>query len=226
VTPRLVSQRGLFTVHPNPEQPYSSEEMHQIVIGKECKADFRRKLDSSGTHHASIFADLDGLSRRLVAVQGYRVAGTPLVAAMAPTTAAVERAKTLIAHKVATGTEPPVRKINPRDPQKGQWGGQSSRNGWAVTAKVRAIEEDWFHIALAVAAIPRSRKTLSGFVTFHLHDSFAKPVRRVKVVLGKATLEVTTYGAFTVGALIEHDDTMLEIDLAEVQSAPESFRSR
>jgi hypothetical protein len=226
VTPRLVSQRGLFTVHPNPEQPYSSKEMQQIVIGKECKADFRRKLDSSGTHHASIFADLDGLSRRLVAVQGYRVAGTPLVAAIAPTTAAVDRAKTLISHKVTTGTEPPVRKINPRDPQKGQWGGQSSRNGWAVTAKVTAIEEDWFHITLAVSAIPRSSKSLSGFVTFHLHDSFARPVRRVKVVRGKATLEVTTYGAFTVGALVERDDTMLEIDLAEVKSAPESFRSR
>ena len=100
----------------------------------------------------------------------------------------------------------PVRKINPRDPQKGQWGGQSSRNGWAVTAKVTAIEEDWFRITLAVSAIPRSSKSLSGFVTFHLHDSFARPVRRVKVVRGKATLEVTTYGAFTVGAAMAQDN--------------------
>jgi hypothetical protein len=226
VTPRLVSQRGLFTVHPNPEEPYSSKEMQQIVIGKECKADFRRKLDSSGTHHASIFADLDGLSRRLVAVQGYRVAATPLASATAPIGAALERAKTLISNKVPTGGEPLVRKINPRDPQKGQWGGQSSRNGWVATAKVTVIGEDWFHIVLTVSAIPRSRRKLSGFVMFHLHDSFAKPVRRVKVVRGKATLGVTTYGAFTVGVLIEHDDTMLEIDLAEVKSAPEAFRSR
>ena len=226
VTPRLVSQRGLFTVHPNPEEPYSSKEMQQIVIGKECKADFRRKLDSSGTHHASIFADLDGLSRRLVAVQGYRVMGMPQASAAAPTSAALDRAKTLIINKVASGREPMVRKINPRDPQKGQWGGQSSRNGYAVSANVTPIGEDWFHILLTVAAIPRSGKRLSGFVMFHLHDSFAKPVRRVRVIRGKARLEVSTYGAFTVGILIEHDDTMLEIDLAEIESAPESFRSR
>jgi len=223
VTPRLVSQRGLFTLHPNPEEPYSSKDMQQIVVGKECKADFRRKLDSSGTHHASIFADLDGLSRRLVAVQGYRVTGTPLAFETAPTCAAVDRAKTLLSHKVPT---PPVRKINPRDPQKGQWGGQSTSNGWTVTAKVTLIEEDWFHIVLTVSAIPRSRKRLSGNVTFHLHDSFEKPVRDVRAVGGKATLEATTYGAFTVGVLIGLDDTMLELDLAELESAPNTFRTR
>lgn len=225
VTQRLVSQRGLFTVHPDPEAPYASKDMQQIVIGKECKADFRRKLDSSGTHHAAIFADLDGLSRRLVALQGYRVVGTPLMSAVAPAGAAVLRARTLDANKVPA-TNTPVRKINPRDPQKGQWGGLSSSNGWAVTAKVTSIDEDWYDIVLTVSAVPRSRKVLSGEVTFHLHDSFAKPVRKVKVVRGKATLEFTTYGAFTVGVLVESDDTVLEIDLAEVEAAPEAFRSR
>jgi len=227
VTPRLVSQRGLFTVHPNPEKPYSSQEMQQIVIGKECKADFRRKLDSSGIHHASIFADLDGLSRRLVAVQGYRVARTTAaLSATAPTVAAVERARTLRANNVEDEAEPRARKFNPRDPQKGQWGGQSSRNGWAVTAAVTAIDEDWFDIALTVSAAPDSRNRLSGFVMFHLHDSFARPVRRVRVIRGNAMLRIASYGAFTVGVLIESDDTMLEIDLAEVEAAPEVFRSR
>jgi hypothetical protein len=147
VTQRLMSQSGLFTVHPNPERPYSSTEMQQIVIGKECKADFRKKLDSSGTHHASIFADLDGLSRRLVAVQGYREAAVPRasqVSATAPTVAAVGRAKTLMDNKVQSGSEPPPRKINPRDPQKGQWGGLSTNNGWIVTAQVVSLDEDWF----------------------------------------------------------------------------------
>jgi len=226
VTARLVSQRGLFTLHPNPEEPYSSKEMQQIVIGKECKADFRRKLDSSGVHHASVFADLDGLSRRLVAVQGYRVPGGPRASVTAPVGAALERAKTLSVNQVPSESEPPLRKINPRDPHKGQWGGQSSRNGWAVTAEVTAIGQDWFQTQLVVAAEPTAGKALSGFVMFHLHDSFAKPVRRVKAVRGKALLEFAAYGAFTVGVLIESDDTMLEIDLAEVESAPEEFRRR
>jgi hypothetical protein len=226
VTPRLVSQRGLFTLHHDPEKPYSSKDMQQIVIGKECKADFRRKLDSSGTHHAAIFADLDGLSRRLVALQGYRMTRLPLTSVMAPTGSAVDRAKTLASHKVPTASDALPRKINPRDPQKGQWGGLSTRNGWTVTAKVTDIDEDWYHIVLAVSAAPHSRKSLTGTVTFHLHDSFAKPVRKETAKRGKATLEVSTYGAFTVGVLVGVDDTMLEIDLAELESAPKPFRTR
>jgi len=48
----------------------------------------------------------------------------------------------------------------------------------------------------------------------------------VQAVRGKASLDVETYGAFTVGVLIGLDDTMLEIDLAEVESAPATFRTR
>lgn len=225
VTPRLVSQRGLFTVHPDPEAPYTSGKIQQIVIGKDCKADFRRKLDSGGTHHAAIFADLDGLSRRLVALQGYRAIANSLPHVTAPTGAAVERAKTLTRSNVSV--PPPVRKINPRDPQKGQWGGLSTNNGWSIDAKVTELqEEDWFRVVLTVSATSGSRKKLTQKVTFHLHDSFSKPVREITPVAGKATLKFATYGAFTVGALIAQDDTMLEIDLAEISTAPEEFRLR
>lgn len=224
VTPRLVSQRGMFTVHPYPDRPYNDSRVRQIVIGKECKSVFRRKLDSGGTHHASIFADLDGLSRRLIALQGYR----SMPASMSPTPptkAAVERIKTLETHNVST--PPPTRKINPRDPQKGQWGGSSTNNGWSVTAKVTPLDhEDWFRVVLTVAASAGSRKKVSGKVTFHLHDSFSRPVREAMPADGKAELIFSTYGAFTVGVLVTQDDTVLEIDLAEVASAPEEFRVR
>ena len=225
VTPRLVSQRGLFTVHPDPEEPYQRDDMHQIIIGKECKADFRKKLDSSGTHHAAIFADLDGLSRRLVAVQGYRMARVPLAAVPAPTGPALERAE--IASRTGTVAEaPPARKINPSDPQKGLWGGKSSRNGWAVVAKVIQVDTDWFVTRLTVAAAPGAQKKLSGTVTFFLHDSFANPVRKVNAVDGEAILSIWTYGAFTAGIVIDSDGTTLEIDLAELADAPKKFRER
>lgn len=214
-------------MHPNPEEPYKRDDMHQIIIGKECKADFRRKLDSSGTHHAAIFADLDGLSRRLVAVQGYRMARVPLAAVPAPTEAAIERAQIVNRFQTSAAASPPVRKVNPDDPQKGLWGGKSSSNGWTVTAKVIQAETDWFLTRLIVTAQPGSRKKLVGTVTFFLHNSFAKPVRRVNAgVDGAAILRTWSYGAFTVGIVIHSDGTTLELDLAELEDAPKKFRER
>lgn len=227
VTPRLVSQRGLFTVHPNPENPYDADDMQQIVIGKESKADFRRKLDSSGVHHSAIFADLDGLSRRLIALQGYRFATLNApggVTRTAPTGPAIERARSL-GSRTPAATTTPARKINPRDPQKGQWGGLSARNGWTASAKVTEIDKNWYDITLSVVGT-KGKKPLTGKVKFHLHDTFAQPVQEVKVVKGKATLKASAYGAFTVGMLIESDGTMLELDLAEVETAPRRFREQ
>lgn len=226
VAPRLVSQRGLFTVHPNPEAPYLPDGMQQIVIGKEAKADFRRKLDATGTHHAVIFADLDGLSRRLIALQGYRMAGATIPTDSAPSGPAIDRAKAMARHRTGASTETATRKINPRDPQKGQWGEQSVRNGWIVTARVTQIVPDWFRIILAVAAEPNAGKVLTGRVTFHLHDTFTQPVVTVEASGGIAEYPCSAYGAFTVGILIESDGTPLEIDLADLESAPKEFRER
>jgi hypothetical protein len=227
VTPRLVSQRGLFTVHPNPEEPYTSKDMQQIVIGHEAKADFRRKLDSSGTHHAAILADLDGLSRRLVAVQGYRATVLlPPKVMSSPAGASVERAKSIAASKALAKVTAPNPKINPRDPQKGQWGEKSTRDGWTVAAQLIDTDTDWYKVEITVAASRGQRKKLTGNVTFHLHDSFAEPVRKLPARGGKAVLRFWTYGAFTVGVLIESDGTMLEIDLSEIPAAPTTFRDR
>jgi hypothetical protein len=137
----------------------------------------------------------------------------------------MERAKTLTQKKVTPPSEPP-RKINPRDPQKGQWGGLSARNGWEVTAEVTEIQADWYEIRLTTAATRNARKSLTGNVSFFLHDSFARAVRSVKSSNGKARLKLAAYGAFTVGVLIERDGTTLEIDLAELESAPKPFREQ
>jgi hypothetical protein len=228
VTPRLVSQRGLFTVHPHPDEPYNTNEMHQIVLAKECKADFRRKLDSGGTHHAAILADLDGLSRRLVALQGYRalvVEPPPLKGSAAGSGAATATAIAASRRRKRPLTEEPAPRINPRDPQKGQWGGRSKRNGWGVTATVEQIEDDWFDIALVVTAEKKGQK-LTGTVTFFLHDTFANPTRQLEASRGKVVLNLQAYGAFTVGVVIERDGTKLELDLAELKSAPRRFREQ
>ena len=126
----------------------------------------------------------------------------------------------------ATAMGTATRKINPSDPQKGQWGDRSARNGWMVTAKVTTIEEDWYRIVLTVSAEPAMGHELTGNVTFHLHDTFVKPVVTVEASNGVAEYKCSAYGAFTVGVLIESDGTPLELDLADLESAPKRFREQ
>jgi len=217
VSPRLVTQRGLFTVHPNPSEAYTPAKMTQVVIGKEKKPDFRRKLDAMGIHHAMIYADLDGLSRRLVALQQYRsgkVAASPGAVA----------AKTV--GEGAEDPRPERSKVNPRDPQKGQWGGRSLWNGWLLSGEVHELVPDWYAIELTVTPAEKSGKVLVSPVEFHLHDTFPEPVLTVNAADGRAVLRTAAFGAFTVGAFIEQDGTCLELDLAELPSAPKRFREQ
>lgn len=204
ITPRIAAQQGLFTAHVNPAIPFQGEDVQQIVLGHEVKAEFRRKLDTLGFHHAAIFADLDGLSRRLRALGE----AEPALAA-SPTRSAAA----------------PKRVAN--DPQKNCWGGKAARNGWQLSAAVApsASSNEWFRITLEVKADGAPSK-LSGPVRFHLHDSFAEPVRQVRPRQGAARLKLWAYGAFTVGVLVEQDGTRLELDLAELRGAPRAFRSR
>jgi FRG domain len=204
VTPRLVSQRGLFTVHPQPQEIYKPEGIMQLVIGCSLKTEFRRKLDATGVHHAAIFADLDGLSRRLIAVETF--SSPP--------------------KEPSPSLPQPSKKINPKDPQKGRWGGSPERDGWRLSAEVHELTTDWYQITLTVGPIAESKKRLTSPVRFYLHDSFSKPLVEVSPSRGKAVLTKTAYGAFTVGALVKQDETRLELDLSELESAPKRFREQ
>ncbi|QND24532.1 FRG domain-containing protein (plasmid) [Rhizobium leguminosarum bv. viciae] len=207
VTPRLVSQRGVFTIHPNPAEPYLADIAVQYVIGAELKVDFRRKLDASGIHHAGVYADLDGLAKRLASIHSYRTAPIP---PYDPPPSAPNASKRR-------------RKVNPRDPQKGQWGGSPISNGWKLYADVSQIEDDWYEIEIKVKGAQES-SVLSAPVEFHLHDSFLRPVETIFPRDGRAKLHTAAYGAFTVGAVVTQDGTTLELDLAELEKAPEKFR--
>lgn len=222
VSPRITSQRGLFTVHPRPQEPYQPPGTRQIVIDAALKDEFRRKLDAVGMHHASIYVDLDGLARRLVALQGYRATAAAATAGTAvPSPAVTSRESRVTKAKTTTQL-----RFNPRDPQKGQWGGSPKVGPWELSATVTETSPDWFTIVLEVAPVVRGR-SLTGNVVFHLHDSFANPVKSKKPnAQGRARLKLSAYGAFTVGALVTQDDTRLELDLAEIESAPEVFRQR
>lgn len=111
------------------------------------------------------------------------------------------------------------------DPQKGRWGGLSSRGGFKVTVeKLDSEGRDWVEFALVVRR--DDGRPFSGRVTFHLHDSFTRSKVPLKVD-GKAEARLVrwAYGAFTVGVEIE-GGPLLEIDLAEQEIFPGWFRSR
>lgn len=123
--------------------------------------------------------------------------------------------------QVAAG--PREESVDPEDPQRGRWGGESHRDGREVTAKVRAQSTDWFEVRLRVRSI--EGPSLEGKVEFHLHDSFDPDVEEVFAEDGEARLTLHAAGAFTVGVLLE-DGTTLELDLASLTDAPQKFRER
>jgi SIR2-like domain len=131
-----------------------------------------------------------------------------------------------------TKTRKLSRKPPQDDPNKWQFGSESSRDGYKLSAQVTEVERGWFSIVLEVTAAPG--KTL-GNAKFFLHPSFAKQHRMKSAIKGRISLKLEAYGAFTVGVLInpEPDDdarspsvTALELDLAELTDAPPLFRSR
>jgi hypothetical protein len=115
------------------------------------------------------------------------------------------------------------------DPWKGQFGGfdTDKDNKRKLSATVSPIRRssDYFDVCLTVSSTDPA-KPLEGSVYFFIHDSFPNPKRLVEVANGVATLELESWGAFTVGALADEGRTRLELDLAEDPSFPRKFRSR
>jgi hypothetical protein len=69
ITPRIVSQRGIFTVHRSPNSEWnpreSSDPRHHFDIASADRIYFQRKLFDLGVDAAHIMADLDGIAESL-----------------------------------------------------------------------------------------------------------------------------------------------------------------
>ena len=112
------------------------------------------------------------------------------------------------------------------DPNKGQFGLSSERLGRRLRANVSTGDRpDWFRVELTVEST--NDLPLNGDVEFYLHPTFRPPVTRVKTGGGKsATLTLSAWGAFTVGATADEGLTRLELDLAQLRGAPRVFLER
>lgn len=112
--------------------------------------------------------------------------------------------------------------FDPDDPNRGQFGGQSERNGYRISATVAPSRglRGFFDVEMRVHSTNHQRP-LKDSVTFYLHPTFGDPQQIVRPVEGVARLSVKAWGAFTVGAAI--GDVRLELDLARVEGVPKEF---
>jgi hypothetical protein len=116
------------------------------------------------------------------------------------------------------------------DPQKGRFGGEPARMGYTLSADValRDKSRGWYTVALAVVRgldAPEAERA-----TFYLHDTFKNGGIVNRTFEGdRASLRTVAWGAFTVGAEVHlrtGGRVLLELDLAQQDSAPEAFRTR
>jgi hypothetical protein len=62
ITPRIPAQSGLFTVHNEPQKPFSCERMEKWIIKLKVKKDIEVMLIRYGIDYSSMFPGLDGLA--------------------------------------------------------------------------------------------------------------------------------------------------------------------
>jgi hypothetical protein len=117
----------------------------------------------------------------------------------------------------------PVRFLN--DLSKGRFGGRASRKGYTLSASFTQENQNWVFVTLVVTADPEHHEeNFTRTVDFFLHDSF-EPQRMQAVFRGhKATLQIRSWGGFTVGAWIAEAKVELELDLAKLDDAPRIVR--
>ncbi len=63
--PRIISQAGVFTVHPKPLEPYVSSNIETIKIKHSLRKDIKVYLNKFGINEGSLFPDLDGISSHI-----------------------------------------------------------------------------------------------------------------------------------------------------------------
>ena len=65
LTPRITAQRGLFTYHPSPDQPYNPQELVKWVLPSKICFTLKVILNKCGINEASMFPDLDGIANHV-----------------------------------------------------------------------------------------------------------------------------------------------------------------
>lgn len=62
LSPRITTQGGLFTIHPDPYEPFESNDLERIIIPNEIRLALKRALNKYGLDRFSLFPSLDDLA--------------------------------------------------------------------------------------------------------------------------------------------------------------------
>jgi type I restriction enzyme M protein len=65
LTPRIIAQSGLFTIHQNVTQGFTSEQIYKIVIPSKIRKKLKQQLYRYGIHRGTIYPGLDGTSAHI-----------------------------------------------------------------------------------------------------------------------------------------------------------------
>lgn len=63
--PRIISQAGVFTVHPRPLEPFKSKYIKTIKISNKLRKEIKIHLNKFGINEGALFPDLDGISSHI-----------------------------------------------------------------------------------------------------------------------------------------------------------------
>lgn len=65
ITRRIIAQIGVFTIHPEPEEAFVSDEIDKLIIPNRQRRKIKQILDIYGINRASLFPDMDGLAAHI-----------------------------------------------------------------------------------------------------------------------------------------------------------------
>jgi len=65
ITPRIIAQRGLFTIHPDPAEPYSALGIKRALIPTKARRRIRDDLYRYGVSSAVLLPGIDGLTAEI-----------------------------------------------------------------------------------------------------------------------------------------------------------------
>jgi uncharacterized integral membrane protein len=112
---------------------------------------------------------------------------------------------------------------DPKDTQKGRWGGLSLLNERILTAKVEPrVLPGLFDVIIEVTST-ESTNPLTSTVVILLDSTFGENEIYLKPVNNVAKVTVVAYEAFTIAALCDNLETKLELDLQQQKGLPPKF---
>jgi hypothetical protein len=65
INQRIIAQAGVFTIHPDPERAYVSDNVSKVIVNNSFRKELKQILFSYDIHEFSLFPDLVGLSEHI-----------------------------------------------------------------------------------------------------------------------------------------------------------------